>query len=61
MGSMPHKPPANYGYHIRMLQGLAATIDKDSRLTADQKKAIRTKVNGLTIELASVGQPPDNT
>jgi len=53
MGAMPHKPPLNYGYYIRLLQGLAATVDKDvSRFTPEEQAAIRRIVNDLTVRLA---------
>ncbi len=52
MGSMPHKPPLNYGWHIRMLQGLAATIDKDERIPSSIKVKVRDLCNALTVLLA---------
>ena len=57
MGSMPHKPPANYGWHIRMLQGLAATADKDKRFDGPNRTLIRHFVNKLTVLLTA--EPSD--
>ncbi len=56
---MPHKPPANYGYYIRLLQGLAAQIDKDGRFLSTDKVNAREHVNKLTILLSQPVGPGD--
>lgn len=61
MGRMPHKPPANYGYYIRLLQGLAAMIDKDDRIGGVDRIKARGHVNTLTIILAGVAEDPKAT
>ena len=59
MGRMPHTPPANYGYYIRLLQGLAAMIDKDNRFLSLDKVFARDHVNKLTILLSQPVGPND--
>jgi hypothetical protein len=51
-------PPPSYHAQIAAIQRLIAVTSKDPRLTDKDKHDIKTYVNGVTVILSGVVEPP---